>query len=117
MSVPRTIEMKKPPLTRDKENQYLKSQARELYQRHLVDSEKIRRLHDLVSQGREDASKADRLHHEELTKLYNKINSLQMRRESLEDIQVLDKMRILNQNLELWIQSNFKDVKRLAGLG
>lgn len=117
MSVPRTIEMRKPPLTRDKENQYLKSQARELYQRHLVDSEKIRRLHDLVSQGREDASKADRLHHEELTKLYNKINSLQMRRESLEDIQVLDKMRGLNQNLELWIQSNFKDVKRLAGLG
>ncbi|KAB8226438.1 hypothetical protein BDV33DRAFT_197437 [Aspergillus novoparasiticus] len=99
------------------ENQYLKSRARELYQRHLADSEKIRRLHDLVSQGREDASKADKLHHEELNKLYNKINSLQMRRENLDDEQVLDKMRSLNQNLELWIKSNFKDVKRLAGLG
>ncbi|KAE8423911.1 hypothetical protein BDV36DRAFT_290007 [Aspergillus pseudocaelatus] len=105
-----------PSLTRDKENQYLKGQASELKQRHLADSEKIRRLQDLVSHGREDASEADKLHHEELKTLYSKINSLQMRREGLHDDQVLDIMRSLNQNLELWIKSNFKDVKILAGL-
>jgi hypothetical protein len=103
-------------LTRAKENQYLKSQAKEMNRTHLIDLEKIRRLNDLISQAREDASTTDKLHHQELNSLYRKISSFQVQHSTLNDEQILAEMRSLNQKLDLWVKYNFKDVRRLRAV-
>ncbi|KAL4861101.1 hypothetical protein BDV12DRAFT_191302 [Aspergillus spectabilis] len=83
--------------------------------RHLADSEKAQRLNQLLCQARVDASNRDKLHREELSGLYNKLNSLQTAQNTLSDEQILDQMRRLNQRLEFWIKSCFKDQAKLAG--
>lgn len=83
---------------------------------HLIDLEKIRRLNDLISQAREDSSTTDKLHHQELNSLYRKMNSFQVQYSTLNDEQILDEMRRLNQNLDLWVKYNFKDLRRLSSL-
>lgn len=98
------------------ENQYLKSQAKETNRAHLIDLEKIRRLNDLLSQAREDASTTDKLHHQELNSLYRKISSFQVQHNTLNDEQILAEMRSLNQKLDLWVKYNFNDVRRLSAL-
>ncbi|KAL5342493.1 hypothetical protein BJX70DRAFT_394710 [Aspergillus crustosus] len=85
-----------------------------LEQQHLADSEKDQRQKQLLQEARDQLSRAKAEHQQEISVLYTKLNSLQTSQKRLTDEQVQAEMRLLAQNLEAWIKSNFRDSSRLA---
>jgi hypothetical protein len=100
-----------------KENQRLKRQAEDLRTQHLADSAKIKRQNELLVQHRNTATQKEKSYHREISELYHQLNSVQMVQCDLSDDQILGRMRKLEQNLDCWVNSNFKGTDRLSSLG
>ncbi|KAI9929646.1 hypothetical protein ASPWEDRAFT_172691 [Aspergillus wentii DTO 134E9] len=98
------------------DNQQLKHKAQDLRQQHISDSERIRRLNDLLAESRDHASEAARKHGEEIKHLYNTIHSLHGDHENVDDEKIIDEIRKLGQSVQHWVKAHFKDAGRLAAL-
>ncbi|KAL4876507.1 hypothetical protein BJY04DRAFT_222988 [Aspergillus karnatakaensis] len=95
-------------------NRELHRQLKLLENQHLIDTEKVEQQKHLLCQARDEASSQQHEHREEITKLYNKLNTLQNGSQGLTDEQIQGQMRRLAHNLESWVKTNFKDSEKLA---
>ncbi|KAH8428086.1 uncharacterized protein LDX57_005791 [Aspergillus melleus] len=74
---------------------------------HLLDSEKIRRQDELLSQADKRAEETEKAHRETVNKLYNENNSLQIGPVQMNDEQITATMRKLGHDLDAWVKLNF----------
>ncbi|RDW83640.1 uncharacterized protein DSM5745_03966 [Aspergillus mulundensis] len=91
----------------------LKRQSENAQKQHVADEEKIQQQEELLRQARAEASMQEDEHRRQLNQLYAKLNSVQAGRKPLTDEQVKDHFRRLVQNLEAWINHNFRNTEKL----
>ncbi|KAI9367137.1 hypothetical protein BJX61DRAFT_547778 [Aspergillus egyptiacus] len=97
-------------------NHHLTLQIQESKRQHLADTEKIHRLQQLLSQAHDEASRLEQLHHEEVTALYATLHAAQTTPHKVPDEELLVQMRRLNQHLEHWVRTSFRDPARFAAV-
>jgi hypothetical protein len=78
-------------------------------QENIYLNEKVRRLRELLAQANREASESATLHQGTIRELMTKINTLQMRNDTLCDDQCVTEWRKLRQALDVWTRKFFKD--------
>ncbi|KAI9043280.1 uncharacterized protein KD926_003810 [Aspergillus affinis] len=90
-----------------RENKAFQHAAELNERRHLLDAEKSRRQHELLSQAEIRAEENEKAHRGTLNELYNEINSLQIGQAQMNDEQISGIMRKLGHDLDSWVKLHF----------
>lgn len=96
-------------LTPTKQNRTLRQQVANLQNENLAAAEKSRRQEQLLLEARNEASRKDKEHRQNLNTLYARLHTLQSGPTSLTDDDVQERMRRLVFELDSWIKSNFRN--------